>query len=142
MVVEPLLIMSSYCLLRVEFHCLSSWMQYGKSTLHINQAIHQQAEPVPVSTTVSRYTVWDGRISRFSDGCLYSQGWILETKTYRVSAVKFHFIYAFYFFLITSPKWSSWRAVPSRNCDRKLAQLRSWRLSVALISTLTRSFVL
>ena len=38
----------------------------------------------------------------------------------RIAVVTYHLIYALYFVKITSPKGSSWLAIHSGNCDRKL----------------------
>ena len=43
-----------------------------------------------------------------------------EQKNYVMSVLKCRLIDPFYFLKIASPKWSSWRAVYSCNCNRKL----------------------
>jgi hypothetical protein len=78
--------------------------------------------PVPAASA-ERNRECDTRMWVFSDRCSDESGWIQDTKNYRVLVVKFLLVYVFYCPNITFPKWPSWRAVRSGNCDRKLTSV-------------------
>ena len=66
----------------------------------------------------------------FQVAVLMNQVEYKEQRNYGISVEKCYLIYAFYFLRITSPKWSSWHAVHSCNCDQK----RTITLQQAFIS--------
>lgn len=90
-------------------YCVSLFMSVSQILLHVVSDTFLMSLQCTVQQTVTifRSLIWLTGLN------------IRNTKNYRVSALKWHLIFAFYFLKTTSLNWSPWQTTHSCNPDWK-----------------------